>query len=84
MVPLVLPKQAEEVNYIKIKYINLLVAYNINILPKLLTALSTGPATIDRNPAHWIINGLYVGTGIEGAATTTVIVDSVSLIGQHI
>ncbi len=55
--------------------------YTINILPSILAGLASSgrPATIDADPAHWRVSGLYVGTGIEGQAAVVSVVDHVSI-----
>jgi len=58
------------------------VHYNLDVLPTLMHAITSGPSGLDANLSHWKISGMYIGTGLQGQAFSVFTVDSVSLVGQ--
>ena len=59
------------------------VAYDLDVLPKMLELLRTGPpvtnSTWDSTPAHWTATSLYVGVGLQGAVAQTLLVSGLSV-----
>lgn len=60
------------------------VQYAIDVLPQLKSAVLEGPpsgrAGLSGNLTQWRHGGLYIGVGMQGSATQTLVVDSVDVV----
>lgn len=56
--------------------------YNFNILPRLSASVAQAAKSYgsDPNLAHWEVNGLYIGTGLQGSAVATASIGAVDLL----
>lgn len=56
--------------------------FSLNVLPHLINALKQGTTYgIDPSPWNWKISGFYIGTGLQGQASSVVFVSDVALYG---
>eukprot|EP01116_Phalansterium_solitarium_P007353 TRINITY_DN19994_c0_g1_i1.p1 TRINITY_DN19994_c0_g1~~TRINITY_DN19994_c0_g1_i1.p1 ORF type:complete len:368 (+),score=81.02 TRINITY_DN19994_c0_g1_i1:148-1104(+) len=58
-------------------------AYTLDVLPALVSALKQGAQYgLSPDASGWQVSGLYVGLGLQGSVTQTVIVSNISLYAQ--
>jgi len=57
------------------------VRYDLNVLPFLHSAISDTSLGIDGNAEDWSVSGVYVGTGLDGDAQLTLLVNDIDLVG---
>ncbi len=59
--------------------------YSLNVLPFVQRAITQGPSKdsgMDSDLSHWSLGSIYIGLGLQGAATQTVTIDSVTLVEE--
>jgi hypothetical protein len=54
-------------------------ALKLDLLPRLLTFIQSGPAAIDHDPSHWVLGSYYNGQHIWGDVTMQTVWKQVSL-----
>lgn len=54
------------------------VPLRFDVLPKLVDAIENGPASMSKDLAQWAVGEIYLGIGLEGSVSQTIILDSVS------
>jgi hypothetical protein len=60
--------------------VNVPTFYHLDVLPKLLLALSDGPTTLSKDASEWTVGSCYLGIGMQGSVTQSLYVEGLDIV----